>query len=34
MGMRERARHFGGEVSIASKPGQGTRVALRLPVGV
>ncbi|MBE7939353.1 MULTISPECIES: PAS domain-containing protein [Ramlibacter] len=32
MGMRERARHFGGEVTIQSGPGRGTRVALRMPL--
>lgn len=30
MGMRERARHFGGRIDIASAPGQGTRMRLRL----
>ncbi|WP_374409242.1 PAS domain S-box protein [Hydrogenophaga sp.] len=30
MGMRERARHFGGVVHIASTPGQGTTMRLRL----
>ncbi|MDP2095259.1 MAG: PAS domain-containing sensor histidine kinase, partial [Hydrogenophaga sp.] len=36
MGMRERARHFGGEVHISSAPGQGTRMCLTLtlPDGV
>lgn len=35
MGMRERARHFGGEIDIASAPGQGTTMRLRLalPMG-
>ena len=28
MGMRERARHFGGDIRISSTPGQGTRMAL------
>lgn len=32
LGMRERARHFGGELSIAGKPGAGTTVILRLPL--
>lgn len=30
MGMRERARHFGGRIDIASAPGQGTRMRLQL----
>ncbi len=30
MGMRERARHFGGEIDIHSEPGAGTRMCLRL----
>ena len=30
MGMRERARHFGGDIHITSTPGQGTRMALSL----
>jgi PAS domain S-box-containing protein len=33
MGMRERARHFGGELGIHSQIGQGTRLSLRLPLG-
>jgi PAS domain S-box-containing protein len=32
MGMRERALHFGGQVSIDSRPGQGVTFALLLPV--
>lgn len=32
MGMRERARRFGGEISIASAPGQGTTMRLYLPL--
>ncbi|MBW8315160.1 MAG: sensor histidine kinase, partial [Hydrogenophaga sp.] len=28
MGMRERARHFGGRIDIASAPGEGTRMCL------
>ena len=32
MGMRERARHFGGEITIASRPGEGTRMCLSLPL--
>ncbi|MDO9435563.1 PAS domain-containing sensor histidine kinase [Hydrogenophaga sp.] len=28
MGMRERARHFGGDIEIESAPGQGTRMCL------
>jgi signal transduction histidine kinase len=31
-GMRERARHLGGEISFAGKPGQGTTVTARLPL--
>jgi signal transduction histidine kinase len=35
MGMRERARHFGGRIDIRSAPGEGTcmRLRLRLPEG-
>lgn len=32
MGMRERARHFGGDVAIDSAPGAGTRLSLTLPL--
>lgn len=32
MGMRERARHFGGMLDIASQPGQGARCTLRWPL--
>jgi signal transduction histidine kinase len=32
LGMQERALLFGGEVSIAGSPGQGTRVFVRIPV--
>jgi signal transduction histidine kinase len=32
MGMRERARHFGGRLTIDSAPGQGTRVRLVMPI--
>ena len=32
MGMRERARHFGGEITIVSRPGEGTRMCLSLPL--
>ena len=32
MGMRERAGHFGGKLSIDSAPGQGTRVRLVMPL--
>jgi signal transduction histidine kinase len=32
MGMRERARHFGGRLSIDGVPGQGTRVRLAMPI--
>lgn len=32
MGMRERARHFGGQVAIESQPGRGTTFALLMPV--
>lgn len=31
LGMRERAISIGGELSVASKPGQGTTVTLRIP---
>jgi len=30
MGMRERARHFGGRIDISSAPGEGTRMCLTL----
>ena len=32
MGMRERASHFGGKLTIDSAPGQGTRVRLVMPL--
>jgi len=32
LGMRERAGHFGGELAIASVPGRGTTVRLRVPL--
>lgn len=32
MGMRERARHFGGEIEIDSEPGRGTRMRLSMPL--
>jgi signal transduction histidine kinase len=32
LGMRERAGHFGGKLSIDSAPGQGTRVRLVMPL--
>ncbi len=32
MGMRERARHFGGRVGISSAPGAGTRARLVIPL--
>ncbi len=32
MGMRERARHFGGEIDIDSAPGRGTRMRLSMPL--
>jgi signal transduction histidine kinase len=31
LGMRERARRMGGEISVTSAPGQGTSVELRVP---
>jgi PAS domain S-box-containing protein len=34
MGMRERARHFGGTVEISSQPGQGTRCQVVWPLSV
>lgn len=33
LGMRERARSFGGELSVAGAPGGGTEVTARLPLG-
>jgi signal transduction histidine kinase len=32
LGMRERARHFGGELTLTSVPGQGTTVRLAAPL--
>ena len=32
VGMNERARYFGGELSVSGKPGEGTAVVLRLPM--
>ena len=32
MGMRERARHFGGDIAIVSEPGQGATFSLQLPL--
>ena len=32
MGMRERARHFGGSIDIDSQPGRGTRMRLAMPL--
>ena len=32
MGMRERARHFGGEIDIDSQPGRGTLMRLSMPL--
>jgi PAS domain S-box-containing protein len=32
MGMRERARHFGGVIDIDSQPGRGTRMRLAMPL--
>jgi signal transduction histidine kinase len=34
MGMRERARHFGGKIDVNSAPGQGTRMWLTLALPV
>ncbi|TNF59168.1 MAG: PAS domain-containing protein [Burkholderiales bacterium] len=34
MGMRERARHFGGDIGIRSEPGSGTRMTLVLPLAL
>ncbi|MBI4495211.1 MAG: response regulator [Chloroflexi bacterium] len=31
--MRERALEFGGDLSVVSAPGQGTKIAVRLPLG-
>ncbi len=32
LGMHERARHFGGEITITSNPGKGTTVVLNMPL--
>ena len=32
MGMRERARHFGGVIDVDSQPGRGTRMRLSMPL--
>ena len=32
LGMQERARMLGGELDIASSPGRGTRVRMRIPM--
>ncbi len=32
LGMHERARHFGGEITIASNPGKGTILVLNMPL--
>ena len=32
-GMHERARYFGGELTIEGRPGHGTRVVLAMPIG-
>lgn len=32
LGMRERAEQFGGTLEIQSRPGQGTRILIRLPI--
>jgi PAS domain S-box-containing protein len=34
MGMRERARKWGGELRIMAPPGRGTVISLRLPLGI
>ncbi len=34
LGMRERARHFGGVIDIDSQPGRGTRMRLSMPLPV
>jgi signal transduction histidine kinase len=34
MGMRERARHFGGVIDIDSQPGRGTRMRLSMPLSI
>ena len=34
LGMRERARHFGGVIEIDSQPGRGTRMRLSMPLPV
>jgi signal transduction histidine kinase len=33
LGMRERAEQFGGTLEIQSRPGHGTRILIRLPIG-
>ena len=34
LGMHERARAIGGDLAIASRPGAGTTVSLRLPAAL
>ena len=34
MGMRERARHFGGVIDVDSQPGRGTRMRLSMPLPI
>ena len=33
LGMHERARHFGGSLTISGRPGLGTTIELRIPIG-
>jgi signal transduction histidine kinase len=33
LGMRERVALLGGKLEICSSPGQGARIAMRLPIG-
>jgi len=32
VGMRERASFLGGDISVASKPGEGTRIKVDVPL--
>ena len=33
VGMRERVEELGGEIEVSSRPGEGTEVTVRVPLG-